>query len=45
MTFIDGKISVDGWNIIEISTPTGEPERQYRTDYTIVDVTGDGIFD
>lgn len=41
--FIDGKISVDKWDIIEISTPTGEPEKRYRTDYTMVDVTGDGI--
>ena len=41
--FIDGNISVGGWDIIEISTPTGEPERRYRTDYTMVDVTGDGI--
>ena len=41
--FIGGKISVDGWDIVEISTPTGEPESRYRTDYTIVDITGDGI--
>lgn len=41
--FIDGNISVGGWDIIEISTPTGEPERRYRTDYTMVDVTKDGI--
>lgn len=41
--FIDGNMSVGGWDIIEISTPTGEPERRYRTDYTMADVTGDGI--
>lgn len=41
--FIDGNISVGGWDIIEISTPTGEPDKKYKTDYTMVDVTGDGI--
>ena len=41
--FIDGSISVGGWDIIEISTPTGEPDKKYKTDYTMVDVTGDGI--
>lgn len=41
--FIDGNISVGGWDIIEISTPTGEPDKRYGTDYTMVDVTGDGI--
>ena len=41
--FIDGNMSVGGWDIIEISTPTGEPERRYQTDYTMADVTGDGI--
>lgn len=41
--FIDGKINVDGWDIMEIATPTREPERRHQTDYTMVDVTGDGI--
>ena len=41
--FICDNMSVGGWDIIEISTPTGEPERRYRTEYTMVDVTGDGI--
>ena len=41
--FIDGNMSVGGWDIIEISTLTGEPDKRYATDYTMVDVTRDGI--
>lgn len=41
--FIEGKRTAGGWNIKEISTPTGEPERRDETTYAIADVTGDGI--
>lgn len=41
--FIEGERTVGEEDITKISTPTGEPERRVETEYTMVDVTGDGI--
>lgn len=41
--FISGEINFKGYNIEEIATPTGEPEKRYHTDYAIVDSNGDGL--
>lgn len=41
--FIDGKSSIAGMKIFDICTPTGEPDKRYKTDYTILDCNGDGI--
>lgn len=41
--FISGEINFKGYNIEEMSTPTGEPEKRYHTDYAIVDSNGDGL--
>lgn len=41
--FISGEIDFGPYNLEEISTPTGEPEKRYYTDYVIVDSNKDGI--
>lgn len=41
--FLSGEINFKGYNIEEIATPTGEPEKRYHTDYAIVDSNGDGL--
>lgn len=41
--FIEGERTASGWDIKTLSTPTGEPERRIETEYTMVDVNGDGI--
>ena len=41
--FISGEINFKGYNIEEMSTPTGELEKRYHTDYAIVDSNGDGL--
>lgn len=41
--FLSGEINFKAYNIEEIATPTGEPEKRYHTDYAIVDSNGDGL--
>ncbi len=41
--FLTGERKVGKIDIYYLITPTGEPEKQYGTEYAIVDVNGDGI--
>lgn len=43
MEFLNGNLAADGLAITDITTPTGEPEKRYFTEYTFFDSDGDGL--
>ncbi|MCM1026273.1 MAG: WG repeat-containing protein [Roseburia sp.] len=43
LEFLEGARSADGWDITEITVPTGEPEKRYFSEYAFFDCDGDGL--
>ncbi len=43
MEFLNGNCEADGLVIADITTPTGEPDKQYYTEYTFFDSDKDGL--
>lgn len=41
--FLAGNTTAEGWNIDEITIPTGEPNKRYATSYAYFDSNGDDI--